>query len=71
MKDCWKFGINDVNGDFREKRGHHIIYSNYKQNLEEDKNLLSEAGYKNGKNFPVIDLLISTREFDINISDAV
>ena len=35
------------------------------------KKLLSEAGYENGKNFPVLDLLIATREFDVNIADAV
>ena len=65
------YGINDINGDFRTKAGEYIISSNYQKNIEEAKKLLSQAGYKNGRNFPVIDLLIATREFDINIADAV
>lgn len=65
------YGINDIDGDFRKKGGDYIVSSNYQANLEEAKKLLAEAGYENGKNFPVIDLLIATREFDINIADAV
>lgn len=65
------YGINDIEGDFRTKAGEYIISSNYQKNIEEAKKLLSQAGYKNGRNFPVIDLLIATREFDINIADAV
>ncbi len=65
------YGINDINGDFREKGGMHIGTDNYKKDVEEARKLLTKAGYENGKNFPVLDLLIATREFDINIADAV
>ena len=65
------YGIRDINGDFRENGGNNINIDDYKKNVEEAKRLLSEAGYENGKNFPVLDLLIATREFDINIADAV
>ncbi|PCG20294.1 peptide ABC transporter substrate-binding protein [Brachyspira sp. G79] len=65
------YGINDVNGDFREKGGDNINIDDYKKNIEEARKLLAEAGYENGKNFPVLDLLIATREFDVNIADAV
>ena len=65
------YGINDIEGDFRKKGGEYIISSNYQKNVEEAKKLLAQAGYKNGRNFPVLDLLIATREFDINIADAV
>ena len=65
------FGINDVSGDFRENGGDSINISDYNKNIEEARKLLAEAGYENGKNFPVLDLLIAAREFDINIADAV
>lgn len=65
------YGINDIEGDFRDKGGEYIISSNYQANIAEARKLLAKAGYENGKNFPVIDLLIATREFDINIADAV
>lgn len=65
------FGINDVYGDFRENGGEHIKTKEYQNNIAEAKKLLAEAGYPDGKNLPVLDLLIATREFDINIADAV
>ena len=63
--------MNDYEGDFRENGGNYIDYNNYEENIKEAKLLMKEAGYENGKNFPVLDLLIATREFDINIADAV
>ena len=65
------YGISDINGDFRENGFDYIKTKEYLENIKEDKILLEEAGYKDGKNFPVIDLLIATRDFDINISDAI
>ena len=51
------YGLKDVEGDFRENGGayYSIKKEDYKSNIEEAKKLLSEAGYPNGKGFPVLD----------------
>ena len=54
------YGINDINGDFREKGGDNINIDNYKKNVEEARRLLAEAGYPNGENFPILELKVSS-----------
>ena len=51
------YGLKDVEGDFRENGGgyYSIKKEDYASNIEEAKKLLSEAGYSNGNNFPVLE----------------
>lgn len=51
------YGLKDIEGDFRDNGGEYysIKKEDYKSNIEEAKKLLSEAGYPNGDNFPVLD----------------
>ena len=51
------YGLKDVNGDFRENGGEYysVKKEDYSKNIEEAKKLLSEAGYSNGANFPVLE----------------
>lgn len=51
------YGLKDAEGDFRENGGgyYSIKKEDYASNIEEAKKLLSEAGYSNGNNFPVLE----------------
>ena len=51
------YGLKDVEGDFRENGGgyYSIKKEDYASNIEEAKKLLSEAGYSNRNNFPVLE----------------
>ena len=51
------YGLKDTNGDFRENGGgyYSVKKEDYASNIEEAKKLLSEAGYSNGVNFPVLE----------------
>ena len=45
---------------FREESSNFIIANNYSNNVEEAKKLLSEAGYPNGENFPILEVKVSS-----------
>ena len=66
------YGASDVNGDFREVGGDYISVKpeDYQKNLEEAKQLLADAGYPNGENFPVIEFKSNSGEH-IQIFEAV
>ncbi|WP_300370419.1 peptide ABC transporter substrate-binding protein [Brachyspira sp.] len=51
------YGLKDIEGDFRENGGgyYSVKKEDYQSNIEEAKKLLSDAGYPNGNNFPVLD----------------
>lgn len=51
------YGLKDTNGDFRENgiKYFSVDKEDYKKNVEEAKNLLIQAGYPNGSNFPVLE----------------
>lgn len=51
------YGISDGNGDFRESGEDYysIKKDEYEKNIEEARKLLAEAGYPDGKGFPVIE----------------
>ncbi|PCG20312.1 peptide ABC transporter substrate-binding protein [Brachyspira sp. G79] len=51
------YGLKDTQGDFRENGGEYysVKKEDYSKNIEEAKRLLSEAGYSNGSNFPVLE----------------
>ena len=51
------YGLKDIQGDFRENGGEYysVKKEDYNKNIEEAKRLLSEAGYSNGSNFPVLE----------------
>lgn len=51
------YGLKDINGDFRENgiKYFSVDKEDYKSNVEEAKELLSQAGYSNGANFPVLE----------------
>lgn len=68
-------GVNDVegaDGDFRKVGGDYysIKPEDYQKNLEEAKQLLADAGYPNGENFPVIEFKSNSGEH-IQIFEAV
>ena len=51
------YGLKDIKGDFRENGIKYFSADkeDYKNNIEEAKNLLTQAGYPNGANFPVLE----------------
>ena len=53
--------ISDYEGEFREKGGDYISVKSddYQKNIEEAKRLMAEAGYPNGENYPVIEVLVA------------
>ena len=53
--------ISDYEGEFRANGGDYIsVQSNdYQKNIEEAKRLMAEAGYPNGENYPVIEVLVA------------
>ena len=57
--------MNDYEGDFRENGGNYIDYNNYEENIKEAKLLMKEAGYKNGENFPVLEIRTTPGYFTI------
>ena len=54
--------IDDYEGKFRANGGDYISVKNsdYQKNIEEAKRLMAEAGYPNGENYPVIEVLVSS-----------
>lgn len=61
------FGLKDADGkDFRESGGDF-----FKEDLEEAKKLLAQAGYPGGKGFPGFTLLYNTSENHQKIAEAV
>lgn len=66
------FGIRDAEGSFRENGGGFFDISpeNYKNNIEEAKRLMAEAGYPEGRNFPVFEFKADPG-FHIAIFEAV
>lgn len=67
------YGIKDVNnGSFRENGGgfFDISSENYQANIEEAKKLMAEAGYPDGKGFPVFEFKADPG-FHIAIFEAV
>ena len=53
--------ISDYEGEFRANGGDYVsVQSNdYQKNIEEAKKLMAEAGYPNGENYPVIEVLVA------------
>ena len=53
--------ISDYEGEFRTKGRDYIsVQSNdYQKNIEEAKKLMAEAGYPNGENYPVLEVLVA------------
>ena len=66
------YGINDAEGSFRENGGgfFDISSENYQKNIEEAKKLMAEAGYPDGKGFPVFEFKADPG-FHIAIFEAV
>ena len=62
----------DGNNDFRYKKEEYFSTKSedYQKNAEEARALLSEAGYENGENFPVIEF-ITDSNFNFNIAEIV
>ena len=48
--------MNDYNGDFRKNGGNYIDYNNYEENIKKARQLMLEAGFTNGENFPVLEI---------------
>ena len=57
--------MKDYNGDFRENGGNYIDYDNYEENIKKAKQLMEEAGYTNGENFPVLEIRTTPGYFTI------
>ncbi len=53
--------ISDYEGEFRVNGGDYISVqtNDYQKNIEEAKKLMAEAGYPNGENYPVIEVLVA------------
>lgn len=66
------YSVFDIEGSFRDKGGDYFSLKeeDYKKNIEEAKRLLEEAGYPNGKNFPVIEYSVESQS-SLNIFEAV
>ena len=67
------FGTSDVSGDFRENGGEYIDISKgaYSKNVEEAKRLLAEAGYPDGKGFPILEYKTPNGLINIQVAEAV
>ena len=67
------YGIKGRIKDFRDESDEYfsILEKDYTNNIIEAKKLLAEAGYPDGKNFPVLELTTTTREFDIKIAEFI
>ena len=66
------YGLSDYEGDFRENAGEYISVdkSDYHKNVLEAKKLMSEAGYSNGINFPILEFLVGFNS-DIAMFEAI
>ena len=64
--------VYDIEGSFREKGGDYfsVKEEDYSKNIDEAKRLLAEAGYPDGKNFPVIEFTVES-ESSKNIFEAI
>lgn len=51
--------IKGINGSFREEAGDLIDIYDYQKNIQTAKELMAQAGYPNGENFPVLELRVS------------
>lgn len=52
-------------------RNTNYINDDYKRNIEEAKKLFAEAGYTNGKGFPVLDLTVGMVEYNVEVCEAI
>lgn len=52
--------VKGLEKSFREESSNFIIANNYSNNIIEAKKLLSEAGYPNGENFPILEVKVSS-----------
>ncbi len=66
-------GTSDVSGDFRENGGEYIDISKdaYAKNVEEAKRLLAEAGYPDGKGFPILEYKTPNGLVNMQVAEAV
>jgi len=61
------YGVSDVGGtDFRETGGDY-----FQESVSEAKQLLADAGYSDGKNFPPLKLLVVNKESNLKIAEAI
>ncbi len=67
------YGTEGINGDFREEGGDYVDIDpkNYEKNIEEAKRLLTEAGYPNGENTPILEFSTTTYLPYIQVAEAV
>lgn len=54
--------VYDIEGSFREKGGDYfsIKKNDYTKNVEEARRLMADAGYSNGKNFPILEFSVES-----------
>lgn len=57
--------MNDYKGDFRKNGGNYIDYDNYEENIKKAKQLMEDAGYTNGENFPVLEIRTTPGYFTV------
>lgn len=57
--------------NYKIHRTNYYITDNYKKNIEEAKKLFAEAGYPNGKGFPVLDLTVAMVEYNVEVCEAI
>ena len=62
--------IGGINAPFREESGDLIDIYDYQNNIQTAKDLMAEAGYPNGENFPVLELRVSPG-LHANVGEAV
>jgi len=67
------YGVNDVEGDFRENGGDYysVDHKDYEANVAEAKKLMLEAGYPNGEGFPVLELKTNPTALNTSLFEAV
>ena len=66
-------GVNDVTGDFRENGGDYysVDPADYEANIAEAKVLMAEAGYPDGKGFPVLEFKSNSGAGHSSIFEAI